>query len=75
MDAVEAHDWINDMEWEGKSMSDVRDGSYWHCQKCKVAVKSRNKPPSFHVVSTMDASGRSISGDCGEIQVLRIMES
>jgi hypothetical protein len=72
---MEPHDWVNDLEWEGKSMSDVRDGSYWHCRRCKVAVKSRNQPPTFHIVTTRTAEGQSFSGNCGEVQVLRIMES
>lgn len=62
----EPHEWYQDQ-------GSLRD--YWVCRKCRCSVKSYNKPPSFHEVATMDSKGAGFTGTCGEIQVLRVMDS
>lgn len=61
----EAHEWIKD----------AGPSEYWFCRKCRCSVKSYNRPPAFHEVATMDSQGAGFTGTCGEIQVLRVMDS
>jgi hypothetical protein len=66
---------MNEHAWENERGVPLDMQDYWYCPKCRSSIHQREKPSPSLVISTLDSKGDGFEGDCGEIQVLYLMES